>query len=104
MKLLFLNPHPVLTVSVQVLERFSSLSSVSKSASLNALHLYSAFIQSTVQLMLLIHPFTYTFTIGYHAKHQPACKEQFVIGCLAQGQLDTRQNGIEPATRRLPGD
>ena len=28
----------------------------------NGLHLYSAFIQSTVQLMPLIHPFTHTFT------------------------------------------
>ena len=29
---------------------------------LNGLHLYSAFIQSAVQLMPLIHPFTHTFT------------------------------------------
>ena len=28
----------------------------------NGLHLYSAFIQSAVQLMPLIHPFTHTFT------------------------------------------
>ena len=28
----------------------------------NGLHLYSAFIQSTVQFMPLIHPFTHTFT------------------------------------------
>ena len=29
---------------------------------LNGLHLYSAFIQSAVQFMPLIHPFTHTFT------------------------------------------
>ena len=28
----------------------------------NGLHLYSAFIQSAVQFMPLIHPFTHTFT------------------------------------------
>uniref|UniRef100_A0A0E9QST9 Uncharacterized protein n=1 Tax=Anguilla anguilla TaxID=7936 RepID=A0A0E9QST9_ANGAN len=39
----------------------------------NGLHLYSAFIQSALQLMPLIHPFTHTHTLtvkGYHARCQ----------------------------------
>ena len=66
----------------------------------NGLHLYSAFIQSAVQLMLLIHPFTHT-AIGCHARYQPARQEQLGVRCLAQGHA---QGGIEPATLRLSDD
>ena len=51
---------------------------------INGLHLYSTFIQSTVQCMPLIHPFTHTFT--------------------HQRRLTAMQGGIEPATLRLPDD
>ena len=47
-----------------------------------------AFIQSTLQLMPLIHPFTYTsMAIGCHARYQSAHWEQFGVGCLAQRHL-----------------
>ena len=71
----------------------------------NGLHLYSIFIQSTVQFMPLIQPFTqHTYTptaIGCHARCQPAHQEQLGVRCLAQGHT---QGGIEPATLRLPDD
>ena len=56
----------------------------------NGLHLYSTFIQSAVQLMLLIHTHIHTPTaIGCHARYQPRVRRH-------------AQVGIEPATLRLP--
>ena len=57
----------------------------------NALHLYSAFIQSTLQFMPLIHP---PMAIGCHARHQPAHQEQLGVRCLAQGHFDTPRVGL----------
>ena len=94
---------------------------------LNGLHLYSAFIQSALQFLPLIHTFTHihthshtfthihthshTFThihtptaIGCHARYQPAHQEQLGVRRLAQGHFDTPRVGIEPATLQLPGD
>ena len=67
----------------------------------NGLHLYSAFIQSAVQFMPLIHPFTRTPTaIGCHARHQPARQEQLGVRRLAQGHFDTARLG----SNRQPSD
>ena len=67
----------------------------------NGLHLYSAFIQSDVQFMSLIHPFTHTFpAIGCHARYQPARQEQSGVRCLAQGHFDTPRAG----SNRQPSD
>ena len=54
----------------------------------NGLHLYSAFSQSAVQFMPLIHPFTNIHTptaIGCHARYQPVR--------LAQGHFNTPRVG-----------
>ena len=60
----------------------------------NGLHLYSTLIQSAVQFMPLIHPFTHTLTLtGYHARYQPACQEQLGVRFLAQGHFDTPRVG-----------
>ena len=68
---------------------------------INGLHLYSAFIQSAVQLMPLIHPFTHTFmAIGCHARYQPAGQEQLGVRCLAQGHFDMPRVG----SNRQPSD
>ena len=48
--------HPDLTLAVR--RRRSSFGHIK----VNGLHLYSAFIQSALQFMPLIHPFTHTFT------------------------------------------
>ena len=73
----------------------------------NGLHLYSAFIQSALQFLPLIHPFTHTFThihtptaIGCHARYQPARQEQLGVRCLAQGHFDTPRVG----SNRQPSD
>ena len=66
--------------------------------------LYSAFIQSALQFLPLIHPFTHTFThptaIGRHARYQPARQEQLGVGRLAQGHFDTPRVG----SNRQPSD
>ena len=56
----------------------------------SGLHLYSASIQSAVQCMPLIHPFTHTFT---HQRRLAAMQstnqqEQLRVRCLAQGHFD----------------
>ena len=67
----------------------------------NGLHLYSAFIQSAVQFMPLIHPFIHTPTvIGCHARYQPGRQEQLGVRCLAQGHLDMPRVGLN----RQPSD
>ena len=63
----------------------------------NGLHLYSAFIQSAVQFMPLIHTPT---AIGCHARYQPARQEQLGVRCLAQGHFDTPRVG----SNRQPSD
>ena len=73
----------------------------------NGLHLYSAFIQSAVQFMHLIHPFTHTHihtttAIGCHARYQPARQEQLRVRCLAQAHFDMLRVWL--ATLRLPDD
>ena len=50
---------------------------------INGMHLYSAFIQSALHV-LLIHPFT---PMAEEARHQPAHREQLGVQCLAQGHL-----------------
>ena len=67
------------------------------------------FIQSAVQFMALIHPFTHIHTptvIGCHARHQPARQEQLRVRCLAQGHFDTPRVGLnqQPCQIRLPDD
>ena len=60
----------------------------------NGLHLYSTFIQSTLQFMPLIHTHIHTPTaIGCHARYQPAHQEQLGVRCLAQGHFDTPRVG-----------
>ena len=73
----------------------------------NGLHVYSAFIQSAVQLMPPIHPFTHTFT---HQRRLAAMQgtDQLVrsnwgLGVLLR-TLRHAWGGIEPATLRLPDD
>ena len=71
----------------------------------NGLHLYSAFIQSALQFMPLIHPFTHTHihtptAIGCHARHRPTHQEQLGVRCLAQGHFDTPRGGSD----RQPSD
>ena len=69
----------------------------------NGLHLYSAFIQSAVQLMphSPVHTHIHTPTaIGCHARHQPARQEQLGVRCLAQGHFDTPRVG----SNRQPSD
>ena len=70
----------------------------------NGLHLYSAFIQSAVQFMPLIHPsHTHIHTptaIGCHARYQPARQEQSGVRRLAQGHFDTPRVG----SNRQPPD
>ena len=67
----------------------------------NGLHLYSAFIQSAVQLMPLIHPFTHTFTHQRRLSwYRPARQEQLGVRCLAQGHFDTPRVG----SNRQPSD
>ena len=67
----------------------------------NGLHLYSAFIQSAVQFMPLIHTHIHTPTaIGCHARYQPARQEQLGVRCLAQGHFDTPRVG----SNRQPSD
>ena len=61
----------------------------------NGLHLYSAFIQSAVQFMPLIHPFTHTFT------HQRRLAAMQGTNQLVRSN---RGLGVEPATHRLPDD
>ena len=53
----------------------------------NGLHLYSTFIQSAVQFMPLIHPFTHTFT-------------QLRVRCLAQGHFDMPRVGSNRHARQ----
>ena len=75
----------------------------------NGLHLYSAFIQSAVQFMPLIHPFTHTFT---HQRRLAAMQgtNQLVRSNRGLGVLlrdtSTRprrdQTGNPPTARRLP--
>ena len=66
----------------------------------NVLHLYSAFIQSAVQLMHSHSPIhTHTSTaIGCHAKYQPARQEQLGVRCLAQGHFDMPRVGLNQHT------
>ena len=71
----------------------------------NGLHLYSAFIQSALQFLPLIHPFTHTHihtptAIGCHARYQPAHQEQLGVRRLAQGHFDTPRVG----SNRQPSD
>ena len=70
----------------------------------NGLHLYSAFIQSAVQCMPLIHPFTHTFT---HQRRLAAMQgtNQLVggnrgLGVLLRGHFDTPRVG----SNRQPSD
>ena len=50
----------------------------------------STFIQSAVQLMLLIHTHTHRpMAIGHHARHQPARQ----VRCHAQGHFETPKAG-----------
>ena len=65
----------------------------------NGLHLYSAFIQSSVQLLILIPTHTPT-AIGCYARHQPARQEQSGVRRLAQGHFDTPRVG----SNRQPSD
>ena len=58
------------------------------------MHLYSAFIQSALQFMPLIHTHIHTPTaIGCHARYQPARQEQLGVRRLAQGHFDTPRVG-----------
>ena len=67
----------------------------------NGRHLYSAFIQSTVQFMPLIHPFTHTLmVISCHERYQPAHQEQLGVRCLAQGHFILPREGLN----RQPSD
>ena len=63
----------------------------------NGLHLYSVFIQSAVQFMPLIHPFTHTFThqrrLAAMQGTKPARQEQLGVRCLAQGHFDMPRVG-----------
>ena len=69
----------------------------------NGLHLDSAFIQSAIQLMPLIHPFTHTFT---HQRRLAAMQgtNQLVRSNWGLGILTLRhaQGGIETVILRLP--
>ena len=67
----------------------------------NGLHLYSAFIQSTVQFMPLIHPSTHIFTHQRQlAAMQGTNQEQFRVRRLAQGHFDMLRVG----SNRQPSD
>ena len=70
----------------------------------NGLHLYSTFIQSALQFLPLIHPFTHTFTHQRQLAAMQARQEQLGVRCLAQGTLRHAQGGIEtgnpPTARR----
>ena len=67
----------------------------------NGLHLYSAFIQSALQCMPLIHPFTHTFTHQRRlAAMQGTNQEQLGVRCLAQGYFDMPRVG----SNRQPSD
>ena len=66
----------------------------------NGLHLYSAFIQSAVQFMPLIHPFTHTRRLAAHARYQPARQEQSGVRHLARGHFDAPSVG----SNRRPSD
>ena len=61
---------------------------------------YSVFIQSALQLMPLIHPFTHTDSDRLPCK----TPNSLVVGCLAKGHSDTPRAGIELATFQLPDD
>ena len=78
---------------------------VEKGVTINGLHLYSAFIQSDVQFMPLIHPFTHTHTpmaSGCHARHQTSSSgSDWGLGVLLRDTF-THPGWIEPATLRLP--
>ena len=81
---------PVISLSENARSHF--ISSVANGKWANGLHLYSAFIQSAVQFMPLIHPFTHSpihTSIGCHARYQPARQERLGVRCLAQGHFDT---------------
>ena len=77
------------------------LSSTKSSQMVNGLHLYSAFIQSTLQFMPLIHTNIRPPTaIGCQARYQPARQEQLGVRRLAQGHSDTPRVG----SNREPSD
>ena len=78
----------------------------------NGLHLYSAFIQSFIQIFFAshspIHTHIHTPTaIGCHARYQPARQEQLGVRCLAQGHFDMPrvESNLQPSdcqTTALP--
>ena len=66
------------------------------------LHLYSAFIQSALQRMPLIHPFTHTLmAVSYHARCWPDHREQFGVQYLAKGHFDMQTGGAGDQTSDL---
>ena len=64
---------------------------------INGRHLYSAFIQRAVQLMLLIHTQT---AIGCRARYRPPRQERLGVRRLAQEHFDTPRAG--PNRQPLP--
>ena len=91
-------------ILLQTTSSFTYLHWYSEEKKVNGLHLYSAFIQSAVQLMPLIHPFTHAFTdqrqLAAMQGNQPAHQEQLGVRCLAQGHFDTPRVG----SNRQPSD
>ena len=64
------------------------------------LHLYSAFIQSAVQFMPLIHPFTHQWRLAAMQGTNQERQEQLGVRRLAQRHFDTPRVG----SNRQPSD
>ena len=70
----------------------------------NGLHLYSAFIQSAVQVMPLIHTLTHQRRLAAMQDANQLVRSNWGLGVSLRVTLRHAQGGIEPATLLLPDD